>query len=231
MKHPHLGRRGATHDAGQHSDHVDRDGISVLVKHLGVEGKSGEAAARVSPLAVLNSKRGAGPCTPRSRASTGPAIPCEHQALSLPHKLCCLNWSALISHAPGIALEIYSVEVSSQGLTGMAKSQLTLHWPQLTVLQGCYPMSWLIKTRPGQSWARLPGKEVWKETQAGKGLWHRPMVYTASAPLLFSGGPTGTSPHNPTQVRHTRASKPSSVPSPMMIDRYLGVLGPSITGH
>lgn len=46
LKRPHLGRRGATHDAGQHSDHVDGDGICVLVQHLGVEGKSEEAAAR-----------------------------------------------------------------------------------------------------------------------------------------------------------------------------------------
>lgn len=46
LKHPHLGRRGTTHDAGQHSDHVDGDGICVLVQHLGVEGKSEEAAAK-----------------------------------------------------------------------------------------------------------------------------------------------------------------------------------------
>lgn len=46
LKRPHLGRRGTTHDAGQHSDHVDGDGICVLVQHLGVEGKSGEAAAK-----------------------------------------------------------------------------------------------------------------------------------------------------------------------------------------
>lgn len=33
---PHLGRGGAAHDAGEHSDHVDRNGICVLVQHLGV---------------------------------------------------------------------------------------------------------------------------------------------------------------------------------------------------
>lgn len=31
LKHPHLGRGGATHDAGEHSDHVDCNGICVLV--------------------------------------------------------------------------------------------------------------------------------------------------------------------------------------------------------
>lgn len=35
-RRPHLGRGGAAHDAGEHSDHVHCNGICVLVQHLGV---------------------------------------------------------------------------------------------------------------------------------------------------------------------------------------------------
>lgn len=38
LQPPHLGRRGATHDAGQYSDHVHGNGVCVLVQYLGVGG-------------------------------------------------------------------------------------------------------------------------------------------------------------------------------------------------
>lgn len=51
-----------------------------------------------------------------------------------------------------------------RALTRMAKSQLTLHWPQL-------------KTRPGQIWERLPGLE----RNSG---WEGPLAQTSGAHCL-----------------------------------------------
>lgn len=92
---PHLGRGGATHDAGQHLDHVDSNGVGVLVQHLGGGGAVRRGGSRAAHLAAGTAVRGVQgqeqvPRAPRGAPSLWHGSPVWHQALHSSPELLCL---------------------------------------------------------------------------------------------------------------------------------------------
>lgn len=83
QQRPHLGRGGATHDAGQHLDHVDGNGVRVLVQHLAGRAVRSGALQLAAPCSTRGAGPGAGapgPVAERAWA-LGTRQPRTHQAL------------------------------------------------------------------------------------------------------------------------------------------------------